>query len=222
MEEHFIKDALKAPMLDIETRLMSDDDTAAISKLSEPAAVAREESQSSMTSQSGSSLNAESQSTASTAATSFSSITEKEKPTAGSMEPTSPSGPPEHVVQLLRLRTALSFLLSSYTPEHIRTNINSAVASSDVVDFAPLDAHLAHLTSLRRQAQALRSVSDNISRKRAMDDDDAVEARAEKKRKKEEEEKRKRAETRAIKDLKKADTSGMKKLSAFFTKAAAK
>ena len=51
-----------------------------------------------------------------------------------------------------------------------------------------------------------------------MEDDEAVEARAEKKRKREEEEKRKKSESRALKDLKKVNTKGMKKLSSFFTK----
>lgn len=54
------------------------------------------------------------------------------------------------------------------------------------------------------------------------DDDEAIESRAEKKRKKEEDEKRKKAgESRGVKDLKKVDTTGMKKLSDFFGKGAA-
>jgi len=57
-----------------------------------------------------------------------------------------------------------------------------------------------------------------VSRKRALEDDEALAGREEKKRRKEEEEKRKKAEGRAVKMLKKVDTSGMKKMSAFFKK----
>ena len=54
------------------------------------------------------------------------------------------------------------------------------------------------------------------------EDDEVVAAREEKKRKKEEEERRKKNESRGVKELKKVDTSGMKKLSAFFAKVPAK
>jgi hypothetical protein len=58
-----------------------------------------------------------------------------------------------------------------------------------------------------------------MSRKRAIeDDDDRTAEREEKKRKKEEDEKKKKTEGRAVKALKKVDTSGMKKMSAFFGK----
>ena len=47
-------------------------------------------------------------------------------------------------------------------------------------------------------------------------------ARAEKKRKEEEEKMKKAGESRGVRELKKVNTSGMKKLSAFFGKAASK
>ena len=54
-----------------------------------------------------------------------------------------------------------------------------------------------------------------------MEDDDEDESRAEKKRKKDEEEKRKKAgESRGVKNLKKVNTAGMKKMSDFFKKKA--
>jgi hypothetical protein len=85
------------------------------------------------------------------------------------------------------------------------------------VDFSPLDKHLALINQLKKEAQALRSMSDNISRKRSADEDEDVLEKAEaKKRKKEEEEIRKKNMSRGVQQLKKADTSGMKKLSAFF------
>ncbi|KAJ4350110.1 uncharacterized protein N0V89_008731 [Didymosphaeria variabile] len=95
--------------------------------------------------------------------------------------------------------------------------------SSPIPDFSSLDTHLASLAKLRAEALALRSISDNISRKRGHDEDEgAIMEREEKKRKKEEEEKKKKGESRAVKQLKKVDTSGMKKLSSFFTKAGKK
>ncbi len=53
------------------------------------------------------------------------------------------------------------------------------------------------------------------------EDDEALGIRAEKKRKKEEEDKRKKSgESRGVRDLKKVDTTGMKKLSDSFGKGA--
>ncbi|KAF2153734.1 hypothetical protein K461DRAFT_292449 [Myriangium duriaei CBS 260.36] len=134
------------------------------------------------------------------------------------------SGPSKEIQHLLRLRTALNFILISYISPSNHAALKSVINDSKSgVDFAPLDAHLKHLETLRKEAQALRSLSDNISRKRrAEDDDEAEELRAEKKRKKEEEDAKKKAQSRAIKQLAKTDTSGMKKLSSFFTKGPAK
>ena len=87
------------------------------------------------------------------------------------------------------------------------------------IDFKPLETHLAHLNDLKKEAQALRSMSENISRKRGSEDDEEALEKAEaKKRKKEDEEFKKKNTSRGVKALGKADTSGMKKLSSFFTK----
>jgi len=127
---------------------------------------------------------------------------------------------PEDIPYLLRIRTALTFIFSSYIPPHLHKQLQTLLQDIKSPDFWPLDAHLSHIASMRSQAQALRSLSDNISRKRGFEgDDEAAEARAEKKRKKEEDEKRKKNESRGIKQLKKVDTTGMKKLSTFFGKA---
>ena len=134
-----------------------------------------------------------------------------------------PISAPEGIPELLRLRSALSYLLSSYIPPHLSACLNQTLLSSDSpVDFTSLELHLANLSRLRAEALASRSLSD-FSRKRGMnDDDEAIESRAEKKRKKEEDEKRKKAgESKGVRDLKKVDTTGMKKLSDFFGKGAA-
>jgi hypothetical protein len=122
---------------------------------------------------------------------------------------------PEGVPHLLRLRTSLNYLTSSYLPTPFHPITTSHLTSSA---FDLLTSHLAAIAVLKSEALALRSISDNISRKRGMDDDEAAAGREEKKRKKEEEDKRKKLEGRAVKQLKKVDTSGMKKMSSFFTK----
>ena len=138
-------------------------------------------------------------------------------------EPISPSDPTS-LYHLLRLRTAISYMLSSYIPPSLSTTLETLLSSAQSpIDFVPLNRHLADIAKLRAEALASRSLGD-FSRKRSMyEEDDAVETRAEKKRREEEEVKRKKAgESRGIRDLKKVDTKGMKKMSDFFGKAAAK
>ena len=138
-------------------------------------------------------------------------------------EEDAPTTNANELYHLLRLRTALSYIISSYVPPAIAKTLNTLISSGkSQVDFKILDERLAKITKMRAEALASRSLGD-FSRKRSMyEDDDAAETRAEKKRKKEEEEKKKKAiESRGIKDLKKVDTKGMKKMSDFFGKAAA-
>ncbi|KAH7552758.1 hypothetical protein BM1_08709 [Bipolaris maydis] len=122
--------------------------------------------------------------------------------------------PPE-IPHLLRLRTSLTYLTSSYLP----TSLTSLLTPLLTPRFTPLTAHLSTIAALKAEAAALRSITDNVSRKRAvLEDDDKMAEREEKKRKKEEEDKKKKMEGRGIKQLKKVDTSGMRKMSSFFTK----
>ena len=136
-----------------------------------------------------------------------------------------PSVVPDSITRLLRLSIALSFIKQSYIPASLCTKIDQMFSSpsESPVDFAPLTAHLEHVAALRAEALALRSLTTEFSRKRnAGEEDDEAEIRAEKKRKKEEEEKKKKAgESRAVRDLKKVNTNGMKKMSDFFGSAAA-
>jgi hypothetical protein len=160
---------------------------------------------------------------ASTAASSFSSEdnpapnTTTTKPTEAIKPP--PISAPEGIPDLLRLRTAFNFILSAYVPPHLHTPLTALLTTSpSLADFSPLDAHLAHLRTLRQEALAARNLND-MSRKRGALDDEEDEIRAEKKRKLEEDEKRKKAgESRAVKNLKKVNVSGMKKMSDFFKK----
>ena len=96
--------------------------------------------------------------------------------------------------------------------------MTSLLSTSTTPNFAPLTEHLSAIAKLKSEAAALRSISDNISRKRQLEyDEDKIAEREEKKRKKEEEDKKKKSEGRGIKALKKVDTTGMKKMSAFFS-----
>ncbi|CAG5150203.1 uncharacterized protein ALTATR162_LOCUS2582 [Alternaria atra] len=121
---------------------------------------------------------------------------------------------PKEIPQLLRLRTSLTYLLSSYVPPVLRPSLLALLTSR----FTPLDAHLSSIAALKSEALSLRSLSDNISRKRAIElDEEKIAEREEKKRKKEDEERKKKSEGRGVKQLKKVDTSGMRKMSSFFT-----
>ncbi|KAI9789220.1 MAG: hypothetical protein M1833_002448 [Piccolia ochrophora] len=127
---------------------------------------------------------------------------------------TTPSPPPSAAsskhVELLRLQTALHFIFSQ-----LPTALPSTLPLPDVFD--PLTAHLAHLDSARKDYFAARSLTSSFTRKRALNDVEVAEERAEKKRKKDDEEKRKRAMlSSGVRQLRKVDVSGMKKMSDFF------
>ncbi|PWY92527.1 hypothetical protein BO70DRAFT_13203 [Aspergillus heteromorphus CBS 117.55] len=136
-----------------------------------------------------------------------------------------PEGPsiPDGVADLLRVSTALTFMKECYLSKAMSARIDELLAAPESPkDFKPMQEHLKLVASLRAQALASRSLGD-FSRKRSAEDQEAAELRAEKKRKKEEEEKKKKAsESRGVRDLKKVNTVGMKKMSDFFGKAAPK
>ncbi|TVY86693.1 Ribonuclease H2 subunit B [Lachnellula willkommii] len=205
MEDKFIRKALEVPIMSIkrEESSLKDEDT--------PADTAD--------TQTSTDTAASSFSEASTAATSFS---EDSQGTAGQHTKTPsipPINAPDGVVDLLRLRTALFFICSNYIAPHLSETIKKLILSpTSTVDFAPLEAHLVHLAKLRQEALAARQLG-STSQKRSLEEDEDGESRAEKKRKLEEEEKRKKAgESRGVKNLKKVNTTGMKKMSDFFKK----
>ncbi|KAK4998445.1 hypothetical protein LTR66_002310 [Elasticomyces elasticus] len=219
MEKKFVREALNVPIMNIKREDSSfnveSGDGVIEDRSSEPAEITDASSTPATEDSQTSSALATSQRTDATSVSSAKESTPEANPAV-----VAPNGIPH----LLRLHTALNFILSSYIPPHLRTLILANLSSpSSPIDFAPLHAHLSHLTTLRSQAQALRSISDNISRKRnALDDEELADGRADKKRKKEEEELKKKNESRGVKQLKKVDVSGMKKMSAFFAKAPAK
>ena len=207
MEEHFIRKALETPVMVVKHEESSVPDmtmsqidmTTSESSMSEAI-----DSQNSTTSEDST-------------ATSLSTATDMTVPAA--VTPMMNTGELYH---LLRLRTALSYIISSYIPVPIAEPLNALISSGQsLLDFRILDQRLANIAKMRAEALASRSFGD-FSRKRSMyEDDDAAETRAENKRRKEEDEKKKKAsESRGIKDLKKVDTRGMKKMSDFFGKVA--
>jgi len=131
----------------------------------------------------------------------------------------------DDIVALQRLRVAFSYICSAYLSPARAASVKCLLASRSrevgpsVVHFASLDEYLSKIAKIRDDAAAARSMGD-YSRKRVLDDDEAAE-RAEKKRMKEEEDRRKKAgESRGVKNLKKVNTTGMMKMSAFFKKKA--
>ncbi|KAI1004477.1 hypothetical protein K3495_g3731 [Podosphaera aphanis] len=125
---------------------------------------------------------------------------------------------PQEVISLLRLRVALSFILSSYIPPHICDHLQGLISSSTTIDFKPLDDYLVHLANLRHVALSTRSMND-FSRKRTLADDAEAGSRPGKRQRETEGKKKKMASaSRGVKALEKVNVSGMKKMSHFFAK----
>jgi hypothetical protein len=203
MEERFVKQALETPVLSVKR------EDSSISIAAEDATPGAESKD----------ATAE---TSQTSATTISDAATSTPATSAAVTPVEDKSiATDEVTGLLRVRTALDFLITSYTPKSLRTAIQDILkAPASPVDFAPLDKHLEYVAGLKKQAQALRSLSDNISRKRsAEDDEDALDKAEAKRKKKEEDEIKKKNTSRGVQQLAKANTTGMKKLSSFFTKA---
>ena len=218
MEEKFLRTALEVPMMSIKrdnnslSELINKEDSVRADSGVETPVAETPDTQTTIA------TTATSFSETLTAVTSFSEDSASQAPKI--IHP--PIDAPDSVADLLRLRTALFFICSAYLAPHLTAVLKKILASSSSpVDFKPLSAHLTHLTGLRQEAMAARSFGD-YSRKRSMnEDDEGLETRVEKKRKKDEEEKRKKAgESRGVRDLKKVNVSGMKKMSDFFKKKA--
>lgn len=203
MEQKFVRAALEVPVMNIRR------EESTISAVSID--IAEDVPSQDTDSQAPSESTAESQQTADSAGSASSNATSVSSASTAAAETLSKASiaAPAGVAELLRVRTAFNFMATSYLPPHLRRGLQQMLASTKEVDFTPLDAHLKHLDSLRSQAQALRSLSDNISRKRsAVEDEEAADVRAEKKRKKEDEEKKKKTQSHGVRQLQKADTSG--------------
>ncbi|EFX01482.1 hypothetical protein CMQ_6424 [Grosmannia clavigera kw1407] len=129
----------------------------------------------------------------------------------------------DDVVALQRLRVALDYICSSYVPPALTTALKERLSASTIAaelpDFAPLDAYLSRLAAVKQEVTLARSAALDYSHKRGLDEDEDEDDRTEKRRKREEEERRRKASaSRGVRDLKKVNVSGMKKLSEFFKK----
>lgn len=203
LEERFVRQALATPLMSVKR---------------EDVAPSQEPSNESQESASKSEERQNSPSTVDTTATP-SVATPAGESTPVPQPPSAESTATDPITRLLRISTALSFMKESYLPATMASRLDEILASADSpIDFKPLKDRLKEIADLRAQALASRDMS-NFSRKRALDDEED-DTRAEKKRRKEEEEKKsKAAESQAVKNLKKVNTSGMQKMSAFFAKA---
>ncbi|KAI1354647.1 ribonuclease H2, subunit B [Xylaria sp. FL0043] len=225
MEERFVVKPLEAPVLGVKreatisasTEATQDESSASDSASGTPKLKIEVSESSSSVSSTDSSASLTSD--ALTAATSIPASEEsgESQAPAEALLPAITASP--EVVSLQRFRTAFNFLCSSYVPSSLVTVLRSKLSAHPDADFTPLDAYLSELNRLKQEAAATRSAGD-YSRKRVLDEEELAE-RAEKKRKKEEEDKRKKAgESRGVRNLKKVNTAGMKKMSDFFKKKA--
>ncbi|KAF4972424.1 hypothetical protein FSARC_991 [Fusarium sarcochroum] len=200
MEEKFVKKALEAPIL-VQKREQTETTTITKTGSQTTTPVDSADSQSTVA------TNETEVSQPSTAATSFTEETVTDN-IVSAIEASA------DVVDLQRLRVAFSFICSGYIASSLSTQLEELLQKEALVDFSPLDEYLTQLTKLRAEATAAHSI--DYSRKRGLDEEED-EARA-KKRKMEEEKKKKSLESRGVRDLKKVNTKGMKKMSDFFKK----
>ncbi|KAL2755925.1 hypothetical protein ACRALDRAFT_2042169 [Sodiomyces alcalophilus JCM 7366] len=210
MEDRFVKKVLEAPL-----SVQKSDVVKTETKPADTVPVIESaESQSSASTVDSATTVDSTNSSASTASTAATSVNGEmvEDSVSSSMKAS------DDVVALQRLKVAFGFICSSYVSPNAATRLEGLLREQAMsgVDFTPLETYLAELAKLRAEAASARSMAD-YSRKRHLDDEQE-EARAEKKRKMEEEKKRKANESRGVKELKKVNTSGMKKLSEFFKK----
>ncbi|RFU77105.1 ribonuclease h2, subunit b [Trichoderma arundinaceum] len=206
MEEKFVKKVLEAPLMH---RVVRTAESQVNNSTDSGASTPQPDSATSQSTVSTADTDASSASQASTAATSTAEE-QAEESFVSALEAS-----PE-VVKQQRLKTAFGFICASYVTPALADNLQRGFSGAGgLVDFSLLNDYLASLEKLRSETMAVRA--QDYSRKRNLDEEED-EARMEKKRKMEEEKKKKASESRAVRELKKVNTSGMKKLSHFFQK----
>lgn len=211
IEEKFVQKALEAPML-LTRRTIIKTEVSAAESTESGVSTPQTESTDSQSSGAVSDAAYSAVSQVSTAATSITGDDANGEPLNNALQAS-----PE-ILQLQRLRVGFEFICSSYLPTSLVQQLKTEATNDPTLaeDFSLLDEYVVKLNQARSDALAARSAGD-FSRKRARDEEED-EARAEKKRKLEEEKKRKASESRGVRDLKKVNTSGMKKMSDFFKK----
>jgi hypothetical protein len=213
MEHKFVKKALEAPIMSIRNaipRQATSEDMESMEGTATPQTESGESQTSNISVDSTFSAASE-VSTAATAVSHDSATADDKDEMVAALQAS------EHVMALQRFKVAFNFLCSRYIPVSQAAQLQAGlVEQKSSIDLTPLNEFHKKLAALRQDATNSRSLS-SYSRKRPFDEDD--EERAEKRRKKEDEEKhRKMAESRGVRDLKKVNVSGMKKMSDFFKK----
>lgn len=203
MEEKFVKKVLEAPLMH---RVVRATDSQVTSSADSGASTPQPDSATSQSTASTTETDASSVSQASTAATSTAGE-QVEETLVAAIEASA------EIVRLQRLKTAFGFICASYVTPVLADRLQQGF--SGLVDVSLLNDYLGSVEKLRSETMAVRT--QDYSRKRNLDEEED-EARMEKKRKLEEEKKKKASESRAVRELKKVNTSGMKKLSHFFQK----
>lgn len=155
----------------------------------------------------------------SSVASSAPSVIFSEVSASSSMTSVAPDNVPDKMHDLQQQSIVLEYILASYVPPLVAERLQARFTTGkSPVDFTPLREHLKTIAQMRADAAASRSIGD-FSRKRGLDEEEAEDLREEKKRKQDEEErKRKAGESRGVRDLKKVNVTGMKKMSDFFAK----
>lgn len=213
MEEKFVKKALEAPILSQRRQQMRPAEPAGTTP---GAATPSTESSDSQASSSTTTTTATATSSESQALTAATSVSEGEAMNEDTVKAAIQAS--DEVQSLQRVKVAFDFICASYIPVEVSKLLAQMLKDGKAsdVDFGPLDAYLAELTKLRAEAMAARSAGD-YTKKRSRDEEED-QAREEKKRKVEEEKKKKAMESRGVRELKKVNTAGMRKLSDFFKK----
>jgi len=155
----------------------------------------------------------------SSAASSAPSVVFSEVSASSSTTSVAPDSVPDKMHDLQQQSIVLEYILASYVPPVVAERLQARFAAEkSPVDFTPLREHLKTIAQMKAEAAASRSIGD-FSRKRGLDDEEVADLREEKKRKQEEEDRKKKAgESRGVRDLKKVNVTGMKKMSDFFAK----
>lgn len=207
MEDKFVKKVLQAPMMHRVVR--AGESQLSGNNADSASSTPQTESATSQSTASATEVSDTSVSQASTAATSVA-----EEPAEENFASSLQASP--EVVEQQRLKVAFEFICSSYVAPVLADNLQKSFSGAGGrKDFSLLIDYLASLEKLRSETMAVRA--QDYGRKRNQDELDD-EARLEKKMKMEEEKKKKASESRGVRDLKKVNTSGMKKLSHFFQK----
>lgn len=208
MEEKFVKKVLQAPMMHRVVRT-GESQLSGNNNADPGSSTPQTESATSQSTASTTEASDASVSLASTAATSVA-----EEPAEENFASALQASP--EVVTQQRLKVAFEFICSSYVAPVLADHLQKSFSGAGgLKDFSLLNDYMASLEKLRSETMAVRA--QDYGRKRNQDEIED-EARMDKKRKLEEEKKKKTSESRGVRDLKKVNTSGMKKLSHFFQK----